>query len=211
MIIKIIKVLSYISYKLLNINKLQNIRNYYTIFYTFYVRRSFKNIGTGGIIKPFRSLREPENIELGDNIKIGKDCVFELYSHFNNQTFQPTLKIGNNSAIGDDSHITCINKIIIGNNVRMGRKVFITDNAHGASEASLMDIAPNKRDLVSKGPVLIEDNVWIGEMVCIMPNVKIGQGSILGANSVITKDVPPYSVVTGPAATIRKTLKNPIN
>lgn len=211
MIIKIIKVLSYISYKLLNINKLQRIRNYYTIFYTFYVRRSFKNIGTGGIIKPFRSLREPENIELGDNIKIGKDCVFELYSHFNNQTFQPTLKIGNNSAIGDDSHITCINKIIIGNNVLMGRKVFITDNAHGASEASLMDIAPNKRDLVSKGPVLIEDNVWIGEMVCIMPNVKIGQGSILGANSIITKDVPPYSVVTGPAATIRKTLKNPIN
>lgn len=106
----------------------------------------------------------------------------------------------------DHGHISCVNKVVIGNNVRMGKKVFITDNAHGASERSLLDIRPNLRPLYSKGPVIIEDNVWIGEMVCIMPGVTIGHGSIIGANAVVTKDVPPYCVVGGNPAKIIKQL-----
>ena len=71
-----------------------------------------------------------------------------------------------------------------------------------------MDIAPLKRQVVSKGPVIIGDNVWIGEKSTIVANVKVGQGSIVAANSVVTKDVPPYCVVAGCPAKIVKKLND---
>ena len=117
----------------------------------------------------------------------------------------PSIQIGNGVSIGEDAHITCINKIVIGNNVLMGKKVLITDNAHSSSEHDVLDIAPMSRPLFSKGPVVIEDNVWIGEKASIMPGVHIGKSAIIGANSVVTKDVPAYTVVGGiPAKIIKK-------
>ena len=60
-----------------------------------------------------------------------------------------------------------------------GGKILITDNAHGASQRDLLDMPPNMRPLYSKGPVIIEDNVWIGEYAAILPNVTIGQEVLL--------------------------------
>ena len=144
---------------------------------------------------------------MGDNIYMGNGIVIEIYDSYINQKFNPKLTIGDNSSFGDLWHITCINNITIGNNVRMGRKVFISDNAHGASKREWLDIRPNLRPLYSKGPVIIEDCAWIGEMVCIMPGVKIGRGAIVGANAVVTNDVPPYCVVGGNPAKIIKNLQ----
>lgn len=185
-------------------HKFKILRRY---LYTYWVIQSFRKTGKNVAIGSFQYLREPDKIILGNNVTIGQHCVFELYSNYRNQKFTPLLSFGNNSSIGEYSHITCINRINIGNNVRMGRKVFITDNSHGTSNYELMDIAPNFRPLYSKGPVIIEDNVWVGEMVCIMPGVTIGKCSIIGANAVVTKDILPYSVVVGPNATIKKTIK----
>ena len=60
--------------------------------------------------------------------------------------------------------------------------------------------------MVSKGPVIIGDNVWVGEKATIVANIKIGQGCVIAANSVVTKDVPPYCVVAGCPAKIVKYL-----
>ena len=61
-----------------------------------------------------------------------------------------------------------------------------------------------KRKVVSKGAVVIDDNVWIGDKVSIMPGVHIGEGSIIAANAVVTKNIPPYSIAAGvPAKVIR--------
>jgi len=116
--------------------------------------------------------------------------------------------IGDGCKIGTDSHISSINSVILGKHVRCGRKIFITDNAHGASQRDLLDMPPNMRPLYSKGPVIIEDNVWIGEYAAILPNVTIGQGSIVAAHAVVTKDVPPYSVVGGNPAKVIKCLND---
>lgn len=88
-----------------------------------------------------------------------------------------------------------------------GKKVLITDNAHGESTPDLLDLAPIKRPLYSKGPVYIEDNVWIGEKASIMPGVRIGKGSIIASNSVVTKDIPPYCVAAGIPAKVIKQIK----
>ncbi|MST85779.1 hypothetical protein FYJ73_14080 [Prevotellaceae bacterium LKV-178-WT-2A] len=63
---------------------------------------------------------------------------------------------------------------------------------------------PSKRDLYIKGPVVIEDNVWIGDKASIHSGVTIGKGTIVACNAVVTKDVPPYSVVAGVPAKVIK-------
>lgn len=90
------------------------------------------------------------------------------------------------------------------NGVLTGPNILITDNAHGASMAELLDTPPRLRPLHSKGPVVIEDNVWIGEKSSIMPGVHIGKGAIIAANSVVTHDIPSYCVAAGiPAKLLR--------
>jgi acetyltransferase-like isoleucine patch superfamily enzyme len=98
-----------------------------------------------------------------------------------------------------------VNKIIIGNNLLTGKWVTITDNAHGTTDKEALLSPPIERLLSSKGPVIIGNNVWIGDKATILPGVTIGDGAIIGANAVVTKDVPPYSVVVGnPARIIKK-------
>ena len=81
----------------------------------------------------------------------------------------------------------------------------INDNLHGNICRMELDIAPNLRPLTSKGPIIIEDNVWIGEMVCILSGVSIGKGAIIAAGSVVTKDIPAYTIAAGiPAKVIKK-------
>jgi acetyltransferase-like isoleucine patch superfamily enzyme len=68
------------------------------------------------------------------------------------------------------------------------------------------DIAPALRDLFSKGPVRIGKRVWIGENACILPGVSIGDGAVIGAGSVVTKDIPPNSIAAGNPAKVIRTI-----
>ena len=181
------------------------------IMYTYWVSPYFNAAGKKCRIR--RGLKLYGNakcIFIEDDVQIGARCVLEAYTEFQpaSQTFTPHVVIGDGCKIGTDSHISSINSVILGKHVRCGRKIFITDNAHGASQRDLLDMPPNMRPLYSKGPVIIEDNVWIGEYAAILPNVTIGQGSIVAAHAVVTKDVPPYSVVGGNPAKVIKCLND---
>lgn len=175
--------------------------------YTGWLSRCFNKIGKSYILYPVSSLTGAKYITIGNATIIGKNIVLSARKAFEGDIHVPEIKIGDGCSIGDDAHITAINKILIGNNVLTGKKILITDNSHGESALQYMDIAPATRPLYSKGVVIIEDNVWIGEKVSIMPGVRIGKGSIIGANSVVTKDIPPYSVAGGIPATIIKKIK----
>ena len=177
-----------------------------SIIYTGWISREFKMFGELSTIKPhFSLLLGAKYISIGSNCSIGAGVQMTAWDSYRGQQFTPEIIIGDNCSIGEDSHITAINSIRLGKNVLLGKKILITDNAHGASDVNLLDVAPNFRPLVSKGPVIIDDNVWIGEKSSIMPGVYIGKGCIIAANSVVTKDVPPYCVVAGvPAKVIKK-------
>ena len=86
------------------------------------------------------------------------------------------------------------------------RYVYISDNSHGDTSIDSILLPPVQRQMIVKGPVVIEDNVWIGERVCILSGVTIGKGAIVAANSVVTHDVPPYSVVGGVPAKLIKVI-----
>ncbi len=172
--------------------------------YSGWLSRNFKSFGNNSSILPkVVFINGGKYISIGNGVVLGKNIQLTAWDKYENDYFTPEIKIGNNTSIGDDAHITAINKIIIGNNVLTGKKILITDNAHGKDNKN--DISPIKRKLYTKGEVIIEDNVWIGEKVSIMPNVHIGKGAVIGANSVVTKDVKPYAIVGGiPAKEIKR-------
>lgn len=177
--------------------KIKSIKIY---LYTGYLKGNFARFGVGSkIIPSFTQLVGGKYIHIGNNCLIGSNIQLTAYDRYNKtQKFSPLIVIGDGSNIGDFSHITSINKIQIGKNVLMGRNVLITDNSHGTSclqEITVTD--PKERNLSSKGPVIIEDDVWICEKASILPGVVIGKGSIIGANAVISKNVPPYTLVVG--------------
>ena len=97
-----------------------------------------------------------------------------------------------------------MNRIELGKNVLTGKYVLITDNSHGEADPSILETAPDKRPMVSKGPVIIEDNVWIGEKASILPGVRIGRGAIIGTGAVVTRDVPAGHLALGVPAQITK-------
>ena len=141
-------------------------------------------------------------IDIGDNFHAGNDLIIEAWSVFNGDRYSPCIKIGNNVTFTDYDHISCINRVYIGDGTLLGRNVLITDNSHGTTSKEDLELAPMKRKLVSKGDVVIGRNVWIGRCVTIMSGVTIGDGAVIGANAVVTRNVAPYSVVAGVPAKI---------
>jgi len=141
-------------------------------------------------------------IEIGNYTFIDNNCVLTAWDKYENDSFNPCITIGNNCSFGEYNHITAINKIAIGNNVLTGRWITITDHAHGRTFLEELKTPPAKRKLYSKGEVIIEDNVWIGDKATILPNIHIGRGAIIAANAVVSHDVPAYAIVAGNPAKI---------
>lgn len=149
---------------------------------------------------------------IGDGTAFGNHVYLTAWdtyqTHNGIQYLKPEIHIGENCSFGDFNHITCINKIIIGNNLLTGKWVTITDNSHGNTDSDSLSIPPINRVLFSKGSVIIGNNVWIGDKATILPGVTIGDGAVIGANAVVTKDVPAYCIVGGnPARIIKQLIK----
>ncbi len=111
------------------------------------------------------------------------------------------LRIGTGTAVGHGSLITAMRRIEIAANVLFGPYVLVMDHLHGVVGGGPII----KQELVARGRVTIEDGVWLGAYVCVLPgqdDLVIGTGSIIGAGSIVTESVPPNSVVVGPKGRI---------
>lgn len=174
-------------------------------FYTGYLRRRFAKWGQGSVIVFKAShLNGLRYVQVGERTEIDKNVSLTAWDYYKGLRYKPRIVIGDNCHIGAGAHVTSICGIIIGDNLLTGTNVLITDNAHGASEHELLEVHPKSRPLYSKGEVRIGRNVWLGNNVCILPGVTIGDGVIVAANSVVTKSVPDYTVVAGAPARIVK-------
>lgn len=131
-----------------------------------------------------------------------RDIYLTAWDQYGNQEFTPEIIIGSDCAIGAWNHITCTNKIVIGSGLLTGKWVTISDNSHGTTDYENLQIPPAKRNIYSKGSIIIGNNVWIGDKATILAGVTIGDGAVIAANSVVTKDIPPFSVVVGSPARI---------
>lgn len=130
--------------------------------------------------------------------KIGKNVRIDKGVHFG---FGNLIEIGDNSYFGKNNYIP--HNIKVGNNVMIGPDLFIPTNSHRFDRT---DIPMRLQGMTSSEKInIIEDDVWIGARVFINYGIKIGKGAIIGAGSVVTKDIPPYEIWGGnPAKLIRK-------
>ena len=165
--------------------------------YRNWISRQFRQFGDGSVIEIIDNLSHPELISIGSNVYIGAHSVLEAITDKGSHRYSPEIIIGDHTRIGDYCHLGAIMSISIGKNVLMGRFVLINDHAHGDTSDLDSSIPPFDRKLVTKGKVIIEDNVWIGDKVSILSGVTVGQGAIIGANSVVVKDVPAHSFAAG--------------
>jgi len=176
--------------------------------YSAWISREFKFFGKGSVIHSHCCLVGGQYISIGNKSSVGARAVLTAWDRYGSGTFLPKISIGNYASIGDDSHITAINRIEIGNYVLTGKKITITDNVHGKSNLAMLSIPPSIRPLFSEGPVIIEDGVWIGDKVTILSNVRIGRNAIIGANAVVTSDIPANSVAVGVPAKVIKIIES---
>ena len=153
---------------------------------------------------PINHITNNNTVKIGEKVKIGKGCIIATHERRNSQLFSPIVDIGDNCVLSDFVNISCINHIKIGSGVGIGRWVTITDNSHGNLSQEEISISHKERPLVSKGEIIIDDNVWIGDKVTVLPGVHLGNGCIVGANSVVTKSFPPHTVIAGNPAKILK-------
>lgn len=142
-------------------------------------------------------LHNSQYIKIGNRFFAGPGLRLEAWDSYKEWKYQPSIVIGDGVACSQDVHIGAIASITIGDNVLIGSHVLITDHSHGDPSQSEMDVAFLERPLTTKGPVVIHNNVWIGEGACILSGVTIGSGAIVGANSVVTRDVKPGQIVGG--------------
>lgn len=147
------------------------------------------------------TFQHPECLYFGKGIGIGKYSYFLPCTEFAGVKYAPKIVIGDGTWIGIRNSFACIDRVEIGKNVLFAGYVHITDHSHGYEN---IDESIKWQKLITKGPVVIEDDCWLGFSCEILSGVHIGRHSIVAARAVVTRDVPPYSIVAGNPARVVK-------
>ena len=151
------------------------------------------------------------HLHLGRNLHAGNDLWLEAVTRYAGQSFSPLLSLGNDCNLSDHVHIACTNRIVIGDGLLCGSRVLISDHSHGlysaeeGSHQSPPQTRPADRPLSRRKSIHIGRNIWLGDGVAVLGGADIGDGAIIGANSVVTRSIPPHSIAAGaPARPIRR-------
>lgn len=181
-------------------NKFQK-KIYYLITNIYYKHR-FEHIGKRSVIVSPLQLDETNSIDIDDDVLIADGAWL-----MGNRHERLTLHIGEHTTIGHFAHIVARRSVTIGKNVLIADRVFISDCTHSYEESSLPIKA---QDIVIVGEVNIGDDTWIGENVCVCGH-SIGKHCVIGANSVVNKDIPDFSVAVGNPIKVIKQYDSEIN
>jgi acetyltransferase-like isoleucine patch superfamily enzyme len=142
-----------------------------------------------------------KGVTIGNNVTIKKNTIIECTGVI--RELGVGLRIGNNVGISQGAFIQVRGEIIIGSHVMFGPHVSIFSENHDIINTDKLLL---EQPSIRKG-VVIEDNVWIGANSTILDGVRIGEGSVVAAGSVVSKDVPSYTVVAGIPAVVIKNRK----
>ncbi len=184
------------------------------IFYRFI----FKKVGKGVVFGRGMTIRHPYKIEIGDNcvfddntvldakgddesgISIGKNFILARNGMLVCKGGR--IEIGDDVSIGGNTYVISETIVKFGSNILVAGNTYIV--AGGNHRFERRDIPIIEQDSYSKGGIEIKESVWIGANVTIIDGVKIGKGAIVGASSLVLKDVPEYTIVGGVPAKVIK-------
>lgn len=181
-------------------------RNHYSI--SEFIGNVFSLVLTKLTLPQARFVRRPVYLRGKRSLSGCKGLTTGRFCRFDLEGVKPTLRIGDDCEMGEMTHIVAHESVTIGNNVLIASKCFISDTNHGIYHGDSPDspeTPPNRRPLTTKA-VSIGNNVWIGENVVILPGSRIGDGCIVGANSVVPGKsyLEPCILAGAPARIIKK-------
>lgn len=157
-----------------------------------------RNCSLGGL----RQLYGASRISLGNRVRMEDDIVLYAVGKYGDRDYSGRIVIGDDVYINYNSNISSAGNVVIGNDVTISPNVFICNYDHDISK-------PLKNylhtPLMVKGDIRIEEGAWIGNNSMVLGGVVIGHHSIVGAGSLVTRDVPPYCLAVGnPASVIKR-------
>ena len=174
----------------------------------------FATAPKGLVMQRPRQLSNPQLIHIGDDVKLGPNSALRALTQapgswlahpageHRSQTFTPELRVGNRVTATGGLQVAAHERIVIEDDVMFANNIFICDGLHGFERG---DIPYKFQGIFRIAPIRVGRGAWIGQNVVIMPGVTIGELAIIGANSVVTKDVPPQTIAVGaPAKATRR-------
>ncbi len=172
-----------------------------------YLKGEFKHIGSNAIIEYPSHIMNPQCISIGNDFTGRAGLRLRAYTDFVGLKHTPEVTIGNNVHLAMDVVINCTHRIVLEDNVSIGVGSKLMDHMHGQPDFSDLKVKVMDRLLTSRGAVILRNNVMLGTGVVVLPGVEIGENSIVGSNSVVTKDIPPNSIAAGVPARILRTIE----
>lgn len=165
----------------------------------------FYHLGWPVAIRRNIQIDGPRSIYIGNNIVLDTDCVLNVVDHHQSYKYnypKPIIKIENNAGISKGTFISAVRSIHIKKNVMIGPYCFIGDYDH---EYTGIEKPIVSQPLTNIKPIVIEEGAWIGAHVVVVSGVTIGKNSVVGANSVVTNNIPDYCLAAGvPAKVIKR-------
>ena len=166
----------------------------------FFLKKEFGSFGTGSTIGYNVTKLNLRYVHVGKNVCIRDNVRIECYDEYYGSTYNPLLIIEDGAFINSGFSCLVNAKCVVGENALLASNIFITTENHSSNPR-----LPYKTQSLIAKDVSIGKNCWIGEKCIILPGVSIGDNTIVGAGSVVTKSVPSNCIVVGnPAQVIKK-------
>lgn len=146
-------------------------------------RHAFGALGEGSVVVAPRKIQGPENIRIGRSVAVYEGAWLAVEASSGGR-----LDIGDNTYLGHDCHIHAIDPISVGRNCVLADGVYIGSADHDRIDRKLAH---------GTGPIVVGDDVFIGQRAVVLGGVTIGDGATIGAHAVVTQDVAPKAVVAG--------------
>lgn len=158
-------------------------------------------LGSESLLEWPRNLQNKEAIRIGDRTLIRSHSFIHAISDYSGNHYQPRIDIGNDVYIGRYVYLTACDRIVISDGCVLSEHVYIADLTHGFYPQKGLIM---RQHLESKGAVYLGPNCFLGYRATVMQGVSLGEWCIVGANSVVTRGFPPYSMIAGVPAKLIK-------
>ncbi|MGY1631530.1 acyltransferase [Geodermatophilus sp. SYSU D01186] len=165
------------------------------------IRRSFAAFGEHSVAYGPLRLSGPANMAIGSRVFLGPGCWLEAAPE-TDRPGEVVLQLGDRVSVSGLTTVSAVRSVVIEDSVLIARGVYISDHSHGIHG----DLPIRDQGITGVAPVRVERGAWLGQNAVVLPGVVIGRGAVVGANSVVSRDVPPRTVAVGAPARIVRSL-----
>lgn len=158
-------------------------------------------LGEYSVIRPPFTIAGARYIEIGARTLVGRNAMLLALDRYAGETYEPSMRIGDDTRIGQNFLASCTGEFRIGSRVVISQNVHVGDTLHRYDDPDV----PVIDQPMTRGYVIVADDAFIGVNAVILPNVRVGRHAVIGAGAVVTRDVPDFCVAAGnPARIIRR-------